>query len=429
MKEWLFQNHWVVLFAVRFVLSVVVFAAGLIIAQKWWDKLGVKSLALYYGVRLSLLWVLIEIVGMVPPDISCWGAELISPILDGQYTAWSFKSVYYIGFVYLGVMCCRIFHSYFGLCFMFALAEFFAMLFLAGLLRRIYDEALAKKTVILYLASPFGLVVSFLGAQDEPLIMLAIFAYLYFTLARTSQIGRLLAIIFGVLFTKILVLFYMFPMVLQKRLKGVLALVGMFLLYFMARYVGSENILNVDGLSRVTTLGSFWYLLPMAPQWLQFSSFVAMAFVLSCCLAPNFIMCSIAPRQRLRASIVLLVCLEISLVLTHRMVFSAYLLPMIPLLIALFLAEHDALLIAGEKIIAVIWLFVMVFADSLLYGMGCLGRHWILNAASVFCILLNIIFMFMMIKWNIGLFYNPVKAFNCVVHYLARWRGMREDEC
>jgi len=427
--EWISQNRWIVLFAVRFALAVVIFVTGLQIAKRWWCKIGIKILVLYYCIRLVLMWGLIEVIGIVPPDIACWGNVLIDPIVVGKYTVWSFQSVYYIGFVTLGVMLCNLFHSYFGLSLMFNVAEFFALLFLHEVLKKVYDKAIARKTIILYLASPFGVIVSFLGAQDEPLIMLAMFAFLYFVVVRDNLLGRFVSIIFGVLFTKILVLFYMFPVVFQKRVKGLMALVGAFMLYFLARYIGHQNILHIEGLSGVITLGNFWYILNFVPKWLQLGIFAILLSLLMLSLSPNFIKDGASPRESLDSVMVMSVCLHFTFVLCHRMCFSAYLLPMIPFLIVMMRHDAENTVWSGGRIVFVAWLFVATFCDPFLYGIGPTSRNWLLIFSSIVCVFMNIAMLICVVVKYRYLFYSPAEASSLLFaycrHRLATRRNLR----
>ena len=117
---------------------------------------------------------------------------------------------------------------------LFMLAEWLALGILFFALRDLRDEMTAKRCVILYLTSPLYITLSCLWAQDETLCLLALAAMLWTACRRNEWVATVgMALVAGIalFFTKILVVYYLGPVLLLRRWKGALAASLLFLVY------------------------------------------------------------------------------------------------------------------------------------------------------------------------------------------------------
>lgn len=411
MIQWISQNGWLAGLFARMVVAVVLFAVGLFVAERWWAKLGWKSLVGCFALRSVIMWIIVVVVGILPPDISCWWTQNINPIIQGERTILTLKSVYYPGFIIGSVWFSKMFHSPYGMVFFFLLAEAGALCVLFLSLTRVYGEKIARQTLIIYLTSPFGFIVSGLGAQDEPLLMLPMYAFLFFALFKQSRIGCFISILFAILFSKILVLFYMLPITLVRRYRGIFMLFGVFGLFFGCCYLCDYNVVDVSSCSLRRTLGNFWYVFQNVPDCVQVFVFLLVSAAFILCMVPNFFARQVGVKTVFRATMVLTVCLDLILNLTYRTVFSPYLLPVIPFLIALYLgSENNVKKDYRVRMLVLIWFFVMSFIDSIEHGaprFGLCNMDDILRALSLFCIVLTSSLLVMIVMLHKDLFYSP----------------------
>jgi len=127
---------------------------------------------------------------------------------------------------------------------LFALAEWAALGILFSVLRDLRDVKTAKRIVILYLTSPVYLSLSCTWAQDEPLCLLAVAALLWSALRKSEWAAILgMGLVAGVslFFTKILVVYYLAPFLLLRRMRGAVAAVALFAVYLAVVKVCGVN--------------------------------------------------------------------------------------------------------------------------------------------------------------------------------------------
>ena len=232
---------WTLNFLIRIALAAALFAAGGIVASRWWDKCGLKTAIVYYAVRIAAMVAAMEALGMVPYDVSGWHLHAGWMVEKGMFPGRDFLSPYNLGFNGLLALCESVWRSPSSIIVLFTLCEALAL----RLLYRVADKLLGKKTakrgMILYLSSPICLMQSTFSAQDETLFTLAIVAYLYFTFVADSPVGRSLTSVFSVLCTKLIAPFFMVPFVLIRRWRAV-AVFGV----AFAAYIGVVRLLGLN---------------------------------------------------------------------------------------------------------------------------------------------------------------------------------------
>ena len=391
--------QWHLNFLARILLATLLFAAGGLVASKWWDRCGVKAAIAYYAIRIAAMVAAVEALGMVPFDVSGWHLHAGWMVEKGMFPGRDFLSPYNLGFNGLLTLCESVWRSPSSIIVLFTLCEALAL----RLLYRVADKLLGKKTakrgMILYLSSPICLMQSTFSAQDETLFTLAIVAYLYFTFVADSPAGRSLTSVFSVLCTKLIAPFFMVPFVLIRRWRAA-AVFGV----AFAAYIGVVHLLGLnpfclafgrepglaapaDDILGLTTSGNLASLFPMVSDTVWN---VALVLLLSATglVALRPLLAATDDRDRLGLATRLMTVWLLIFMLFYRMTYTYYVIPIFPLLC--LMAQDETFLPRRMRPVAVVWVFLFAFKDMLQAGCdyhGFLsGRPWVTTVFSVFCV-------------------------------------------
>lgn len=393
------MSSWEIGFYLRVIASLGVFGAGIACAHWLWDKVGLKSLLTYYGVRVMGMLGLVVFVKQVPPDVSGWylhGQWMIG----GHFPGVDFLSPYHAGFNALLALGAFLFKNPIGIVLLFTGAELLAVVLLYKCLEDLFSREVSKKSIILYLTSPIVFFQSFLGAQDETLLLLGIALVLY-AVVRTAKFGMFfLSLIFSVVFTKVLAVFYLFPFAAIKRYKGLASLIVIIGIYLLAVYAfgikpielnfGRELGLNAqcDKIGEMVTIGNVWYLLPKVPGIVPAGLMAVCLGLLSLPIVKNFFMMDSSERTLIADAIYLSVVWVLVFSLLYKMTFSAYLIPIVPL-VCLLMVKDLTLCCIGTA-----WHIVNAIKDPLSYGyksMSLLPGNLVNASVAMLSVLLTVV--------------------------------------
>ena len=398
---------WSVNFLARILLAALFFAAGGVVAGKWWDRCGLKTAVAYYVVRIAAMVAAVEAFGMVPFDVSGWHLHAGWMVEKGLFPGRDFLTPYHLGFNGLLALCESVWRSPSSIIVFFTLCEALALRLLYKVADKLLGNKVAKRGMILYLSSPICLMQSTFSAQDETLFTLAIAACLYFTFVEDLPTGRSATSILTVFCTKFIAPFYMVPFLLFRRWKAVAFFGLVFAAYMWASGLFGLHPLNLafgrepglaapaDDILRLATCGNLASLLPMVPDAIWNTALVALLSVtLLASLHPLFA----APddHARLCLAIRLMTVWLLAFMLFYRMTYSYYLIPVFPLMC--MMVQDEGFLPRHLRPVAVAWAFLFAFKDMLQAGCdhyGFLpGQPWVLTVCSAFCVMATGIFFF-----------------------------------
>ena len=397
---------WSFNFLVRMLLAVLLFAAGGVVAGKWWDRCGMKTAVAYYVVRIAAMVAAVEALGMVPFDVSGWHLHAGWMTEKGLFPGRDFLTPYHLGFNGLLALCESIWRSPSSIIVFFTLCEALALRLLYKVADKLLGNKVAKRGIILYLSSPICLMQSTFSAQDETLFTLAIAACLYFTFVADSPTGRSATSIFAVSCTKLIAPFYMVPFLLLRRWKTVAFFGLIFVAYMVATELFGLHPLNLafgrepglaapaDDILGLATSGNLASLLPMVPGAIWNVMLVALLSVtLLASLRP---LCSAMDDcVRLSLAVRLMTVWVQVFMLLYRMTYSYYLIPVFPLMC--LMAQDEGFLPRRLRPVAVVWVFLFAFKDMLQIGCDLYGflpgRPWVTTVCSVLCVIATVILL------------------------------------
>ena len=369
---------WTVNFLIRIVLAAAFFAVGVMVASKWWNRLGLKAAIAYYIVRIAVMVAAVEALGIVPYDVSGWHLHAGWMVEEGMFPGRDFLTPYHLGFNGLLALCETVWRSPASIVILFSLCEALAMRLLYKVTDKLLGTQTAKRGAILYLTSPICLMQSTLSAQDETLFTLFLATFLYFTFVAESAKGRSLVSVLTVFCTKLLAPFYMFPFLLLKRWKAMTVFVAAMMGYLVAAWLAGLHPLLLrfgrqpgldapaDEIVSIATFGNIPTLLPGVPEMIWTALLLASLSVTFFAGARS-LFGETDPARRLRSSTLLLFSLLLEFMLLNRMTYSYYLIPVFPLL-CLF-AQDESTLPRRWRPVAVAWLFLFAFKD--MFHAGC----------------------------------------------------------
>jgi hypothetical protein len=388
---------WTLNFLIRIALAAVLFAAGGIVASKWWDKCGLKTAVAYYAVRIAFMVAAVEALGMVPFDVSGWHLHA-GWMLDGLFPGRDFLTPYHLGFNGLLALCESVWRSPSSIIVFFTLCEALALHLLYKVADKLLGRKVAKRGVILYLSSPICLMQSTFSAQDETLFTLAIAAFLYFTFVADSPIGRSVTSVLTVFCTKLIAPFFMAPFVLIRRWRAVTVFIVAFAAYLVGIRLlglnpfclafGREPGLTApsDDILGLATSGNLASLFSMVSGTIWNVVLVALLSVTGlAALRPLFT--ETDERTRLGIATRLMTVWLLIFMLFYRMTYTYYVIPVFPLMC--LMAQDEAFLPRRMRPVAVAWTFLFAFKDMLQTGCdfyGFLAGHtWVTTIVSALC--------------------------------------------
>ena len=390
---------WSYNFLVRILLAALLFAAGAVVADKWWDRCGLKTAIAYYAVRIAAMITAVEAFGMVPFDVSGWHLHAGWMAEKGFFPGRDFLTPYNLGFNGLLALCESVWRSPSSIIVFFTLCEALALRLLYKVADKLLGRKVAKRGMILYLSSPICLMQSTFSAQDETLFMLAIAACLYFTFVADSRVGRSATSVLTVFCTKLIAPFYMVPFLFLRRWKSV-AFFGV----AFAAYVGVAHLLGLnpfclafgrepglaapaDDILGLTTSGNLAALFPMVSDTIWNAALVVLLSVTGL-VALRPLLAATDDRDRLCLATRLMTVWILIFMLVYRMTYTYYVIPVFPLMC--LMAQDDGFLPRRLLSVAVVWVFLFAFKDMLqagcdLYGF-LPGRPWVATGCSTLCV-------------------------------------------
>ena len=414
---------WTLNFLIRIALAAALFAVGVLVASKWWNRCGMKAAVTYYAVRIAAMVAAVEALGMVPFDVSGWHLHAGWMVEKGMFPGRDFLSPYNLGFNGLLALCESVWRSPSSIIVFFTLCEALALRLLYKVADKLLGRKVTKRGMILYLSSPICLMQSTFSAQDETLFTLAIAAYLYFTFVADSRVGRSLTSVFSILFTKLIAPFYMVPFVLIRRWRAAAVFGIAFVAYLcVVRLLGLDPFClafgrepglaaSADDILGLTTSGNLASLFPMVSDTVRNVALVVLLSVTGlAALRPLLTVTDDCGKLRL-ATRLMTVWLLIFM-LFYRMTYTYYVIPVFPLVC--LMAQDSAFLPRRLRPVAVVWVFLFAFKDMLQAGYdyhGFLAGHpWVMTLVSALCVVMTVVLLLIHKQKSGGLAKPPLFA-------------------
>ena len=312
---------------------------GLVLAYRYWDRIGAKTYALYYLLRMVFLFTAWPMISKVPVDIKVWliHAQWMSD--SGLFPVADFPTAYHLGFNLILWLSYSIFHSPYSIMAAFNLFEIAAIPFMFLASKRIFGEKTAKRAVILFITAPLCWSCNLAG-QDEPIIIFFSMVTLY-ALAKCKYFtsGILWFLCFAA--TKVLVPIYFWCMLIAAKWKGVALLVGGMLLYWIVAFaIGinpfdfrSGTDLNSPGfdLSQAGYVrGSVWQYLRSVPKPIHFIMLLGSWGITALVFIKALWNYGLEWMIRLRVACVLATIAGLEFFAFYRVCYYPYMLPFLP---------------------------------------------------------------------------------------------------
>jgi len=426
---------WVVYFYARVLLGLALFAFGLVVAFKYWDKVGKRCLLAFYAMRLIIMFGMIVVLKAVPSDLGMW-VDHILWIKQGYVPGLDFLSIYFLGFEYMFAGVYSVGNSPYSVAVLLSIAELIGLGCFFALVEKVCSTKIAKQSVILYVLSPFCLIASMLSAQDETLILCGVAAYAYYALAKPSIVGRIMTLALTIVLTKLTIVFYLIPVASLKRYKGVFCCIGLFALYcVLVKLMGANpfNLSQSDHLgleaahsttANLTVFGNIWYCFGTAigdasrpivvPEVVAYGVFAITAALFAFPLVPSFFNKKSDVSVRLDAFSLMLFGWLILLMLFTKAIYSPYFIPAIPFALYLVVKDRER---GGKTTLPLMlaWLLVMAYKDVIHHGSAALGvenNALFLHCCNYVCVISTLAMMVAIVVSYRGLFYRPATVYS-----------------
>lgn len=404
------MDNWLLGYIGRVTLVTIIGAIGAVAAAKFSERIGWRSLVAYYALRMGAMAVLMLLCGQMPPDVSGWYMHGQWMVNKGMFPGVDFLTPYYLGMNGLIALAVWIYDSPFSIVCLFSVVEFLGVLVFYRCFQRMMDDRRSKQAMILYCTSPIVMYNSWLGAQDEPIIMLALGCLLYGLVLNRTTLHSLASVFCGLFFSKVIALFFMQGLLLAKRYKtcflGIVSLVGY---VTVSKLLGADPFNMVfgrepglegagDQIRQIVTIGNIWSLVPAVPTIIQ--DLVLLA-ALSICTGPIAIKIFFGKRSSefyLWTTVILSVSWLFVFDIFYRMTFATYSVALLPLVMAVALKTpakvHELLCLA-------VWSLLFGVKDSLWYGqgrIGCYARYIVMSYNVLLCMMTMLMLVFSLVR-------------------------------
>lgn len=369
------MDTWAIGYLARVLASGILGIVGFIVAKRYYNFVGVKSLLVYFFAKIILSSVIVY-YGVVPPDVSGWQMHGEWIVKGGLVPGRDFLSPYYMGFNGLIALSIWLWDSPVSIIILFSLVELLALICLYRGVQPILGEKICKRMLILYLTSPIWSFCSFFGAQDEVLCLLGV--SILIMLLFTEKLNTWLIFIFtffGIAVTKLLAVFYFQPLLFARKYRTLWMGLGALGSYVLLAIYAGVNPFNLifgrepglsamgDRIANMVTLGNVcFYFKAMG----GISSFGAIMCIISFGLVGLFFvkyLLTIDRMDKKRAFVVissLMMAWCCCFNLFYSMTFNSYLLPFVPIVLSILLYQ-------GSKYILVtyyVWASLVAYKDS-----------------------------------------------------------------
>lgn len=370
------MDTWAIGYLARVLASGILGIVGFIVAKRYYNFVGAKSLLVYLFAKIILSSVIVY-CGVVPPDVSGWQMHGEWIVKGGLVPGRDFLSPYYMGFNGLIALSIWLWDSPVSIIILFSLVELLALICLYRGAQPVLGEKICKRMLILYLTSPIWCFCSFFGAQDEVLCLLGV--SILIVLLFTEKLNTWLIFIstfFGIAVTKLLTVFYLQPLLFARKYRTLwmgLAALGSYILLAICVGANPFNLIfgREPGLSAVgdriinmVTLGNVCFYFKTS-GW-KLSSFGAIMCIVSFGLVGLFFLKYLLNIDRMDKKETLVVILSLMMAwcccfnLFYPMTFNSYLLPFMPMALSLLLYQ-------GSKCPLVtyyVWASLIAYKDS-----------------------------------------------------------------
>lgn len=328
-------------------LPALQFAVGLLLAWRFWNRIGAKTCIVYYVLRTVLLFsVLPYMISKVPPDVRVWmtHAEWMTDL--GLFPDVGFPTAYQLGFNFLLWLSYKVWHNPYSIMLTFNVFDCVSIPFMYAAFRELYNEKSARRIVILFITSPCCWLCSFWG-QDEPVVCCFTMAALWMLVRNRLALAAVYAFLCYA-FTKALAPMYFAFIFLRARWKGVAAValaVGVYCVISLCFGINPFDFRSAVTLDQAATSiadngyvrGSVWYYFKPVPEILQYGTILAVLVAVGLMFVKTLWNDECDEKTRLQIACVLTAVFAFDIFAFFRLCYEAYMLPFLPVMIASFL--------------------------------------------------------------------------------------------
>ena len=414
------MNGWLTGYLARIGFAAVLGVVGLRLASHYCDRVGIKLFWTYYIIRILSMYVLCVVAGQVPADVVGWYMHAKWMAIDGVFPGKGFLTPYYLGMNFLFWLSVRCWDSPFSIIAMFTFVEVVCVTLSFRMFRLYVGERDARRVSILYLTSPIVTMCSWFGAQDEPVILLAVVCV--FCLLQTSRQTWLFlfASFAGICFTKILTAFFLQPLYFSRKYKTVLLCFGGFLLYIVLSFLVGIDPFNLvfgrrlglfaegDDLILQKTIGNFWFIFSSVPNIIQtLIFFLVIGLLTALPFYRLFFSGDKSAETAIDISVAILVVWGLTFMVLYRMSFATYLIPILPFVWCITLKGR----LNGVFVLA--WSWIVAIKDHLYFARFRLPfdsgiASWALISITIICVVCTCLLLIFAMRYLLKIAYGKV---------------------
>lgn len=355
-------------------LQIILAAVGAVVAWRAWHLCGRKTLVAFYLVRsLFLIVGAVSFADAVAFDLSGWYMHAQWMVSGHHLPGKDFMSPYSLGFnglLALSVLACD---SQFAIQVLFIVAELAGVWCLYGFVRTLATDCVAKRVVILFATSPLAFI-SAREAQDEPLLLLGMFASMGLFL-RGRCVQGAVASFATFFFTKITAVFYVAMSILRGGRKSILTLLGLLVAYGVGLAVCGMRVVDLhfgralgmdacaDKNASFETPGNVWHYLPELPNAFKYAVACAALACVALMFAEALLSDKRSRRDKARAAASSTFMLVALMYLLVPACFPQYVLPVLPILYFLALDGHSGWRAALLCLVSVSFGLLVIYCD------------------------------------------------------------------
>lgn len=346
---------------------IIQMIVGLLVALRYWNKVGAKICVGYYLLRVAFLFTAWPLIHKIPVDIKVWMVHAQWLADEGLFPVVDFPTAYHLGFNFLLWLSYKILHSPYSIMFMFNIFEMASIPLMYKALKDIFDEKISKRAVILFVSSPLCWSCNLAG-QDEPIIIFFVSLILY-SLSRSKFMFSALSAFGCFAATKILVPIYFWVPFFVARWKGVVLLAGALCSYWVFAIVLGVNPFDFRSSIDLTkpagslmnagfVRGSIWYYMQSVPKYVHFILLFGSWSVSALVFLKSIMSDKLEFQLRLRLSCVLMSICGLEFFVFYRVCYYPYMLPFLPFALSAvqFLKLRNKINVKFVVIAFVLWL-------------------------------------------------------------------------
>ena len=218
-------------FIINDIVEILISVAGVVIAWRWWNRVGTRSVIVFYALRYLVMVLAMSFVeGFGSVDLAGWYMHAEWMVDQGLMPQRDFHSPYHLGFNALLSLSVWLWHSPYAIVLAFTLAELLAIWYLYPVLAHVGSVRSAKRTIILFMTSPVAIHAA-RSTQDEPLLLLGV-STIVWALVRNRTALAVAAATLTFASTKVFSLLYFAAFAGWRKWRGVATVLAIVVSYW-----------------------------------------------------------------------------------------------------------------------------------------------------------------------------------------------------